>query len=119
MPVHDTVCSGSNVAVSLEAQLALVRCPAGISLGFCFQQKIIVPFQTSSHVSAEGDFCSGQLILTGVIDIGSGDGEALGSVQMIHVRLYAEGISSPFKVQIVGDKLIFPPVFVDNRRLPA
>ena len=39
--------------------------------------------------------------------------------KMIYIRLHTVGISSPLKIQIVGDKLVFSLIFRNNRCLPA
>ena len=38
---------------------------------------------------------------------------------MVYIRLYSIGISPPFKVKIMSDKLIFSAVFIYDICLPA
>ena len=119
VPVHHAVCAGSDMAVRLQTELTFIGRPSRESLCLCLKNEVVIPFQTSRHISAEGDLCSGQFILCGVIDICSCNGQTSGSSEMIHIRLNSIGISSPFKIQIMSDKLILSAVFIYDRRLPA
>ena len=119
VPVHHAKRTGCQMAVCLQTKLPIIRCPARITLCFCFQNQIVVIFKTSDQVSAKGNFCTGQMILGRMINICSCYSQVLCTFEMVHIRLHAVGITSPLKIQIVSDKLIFSLIFGNNRCLPA
>ena len=119
VPVHHAKRTGCQMAVCLQTKLPIIRCPARITLCFCFQNQIVVIFKTSDQVSAKGNFCTGQMILGRMINICSCHSQVLCTFEMVHIRLHAVGITSPLKIQIVSDKLIFSLIFGNNRCLPA
>ena len=73
VPVHDAVCTGGKMAVSLLAELALVWRPSWKSLCLGFHNKIVVVFQRTNHITAKRDFRTGQIVLDRMVNIGSGD----------------------------------------------
>ncbi|CDB78319.1 unknown [Blautia sp. CAG:237] len=107
------------MAVCLQAKLSVIWCPAWITLCFCFQNQVVVIFETADQITTKCDLCTTQVILGRMINIRSCHGQMFCTFKMVYIRLHAVGISSPLKIQIVGDKLVFSLIFRNNRCLPA
>ena len=54
-----------------------------------------------------------------MVDIHGCDGQTARGVQMIDLRLDAEGIAAPFQIEVLCDELILSSVFIDDGRLPC
>src|SRR5699024_4252702 len=115
------------MAVCLKSQLPRIRRPVFKSLCLTFQNKISAVFETSDRISAKGRLCSGQIVLCRMVNIRTCKGQRFCRLVMVNVRLHPVGIAVlrdigpeflPFKIQIVGNELIFPLVFPDQIRLP-
>ena len=118
VPVFHHIGAGGHMAVGLKPQLPVVGRPPGESLGLRLQHQIVVPFQGTGAVAAEGNFFSGEIVLGGMVDIHPRHRQRPGCMEMVHHGLHAPGISLPVEVKVVGDKLIRPGVFLHNIRLP-
>ena len=119
VPVHHTVGPGRKMAVSTKPKLSLIRRPAWKSLRFRLQHQIIIMLQTTDHIPTKSNLRTGQLILGGMINIGSGNGQSLRNMQMVHIRLHSVRITSPLKIHIVSNKLVFSLILTDDPGLPA
>ena len=118
VPVHDTVCTGSQMAVRLQPQLPRIRCPARKSLRFRLQYEIIVLLQGSCHIAAKGNLRPRQRILGRMINIHSGHSQRACRVEMVDAWLNAVRISPPLKIEILGHKLVFSAILPDDPCLP-
>lgn len=106
VPVHHTVCAVCQMTVCLKSELSLIRSPSRISLCFCFQNKVVISLQRTCHITAKCDLCPCQIILCWMINICACNRQCLRCMIMVYIRLYSIGISPPFKVKIMSDKLI-------------
>ena len=107
------------MAVCLQAKLSVIWCPSRIALCFGFQNQIVVIFETADQITTKCDLCTTQVILGRMINIRSCHSQMFCTFKMVYIRLHTVGISSPLKIQIVGDKLVFSLIFGNNRCLPA
>ena len=111
VPVHHAKSAGGQMAVCLQAKLSVIWCPAWITLCFCFQNQVVVIFETADQITTKCDFCTTQVILGWMINIRSCYSQMFCTFKMVYIRLHAVGISSPLKIQIVSDKLVFSLIF--------
>ena len=54
-----------------------------------------------------------------MVDVAACNIQTFGSPEMVHIRLYAKGIISPFKIKILSDELVFLLIFPHNLCLPG
>jgi len=119
MPVHHAVCARCQVAVRLQTQLTFIGGPAWKSLCFRFKHQVIVLLQGADQISAKCNLCSCKVILCRMINIGSCNRQASGSMEMINIWLHSIRKSTPLKIKIMCNKLILSFVFIHNICLPA
>ena len=117
MPVHHAVRTVGQMAEGLQAQLSFIGRPLREALGLRLDHQIIVLFQGTGQAAAKGDLLPRQFFLGRVVDIAARNGKRLCRLKMIHIRLYAEGVTLPGKVKVVGDELVRPAVFPHDLRL--
>ena len=119
VPVHHTKSTGGQMAVYLQAKLSIIWCPSRIALCFGFQNQVVVILETADQITTKCDFCTTQVILGWMINIRSCYSQMFCTFKMVYIRLHAVGISSPLKIQVVGNKLIFPLILAADPGLPA
>ena len=107
VPVFYQSRTGCHMAERLLPKLPRIRCPTWVTLCLCLKNEIIILFQGTGHITAKGDFRTGQFVLRRMVNVASCHSQRLFcNFKMIIGRLYTIGISAPLKIQIVGDKLI-------------
>ena len=119
VPVAHSIRAGGQMAEGLEPELAGVGEPAEVALGLGLQNQIIgLALQPPGQGAAKGDLRPGEAVLAVVVDVTAGDGDRLCRPELIHIGLEAEGEAPPLEVEVVGDELVRPPVFVHDLPLP-
>src|SRR5450432_55633 len=104
---------------SLQPQLTGIRKPLRKSLGFGFNNKIILTIlHRAAHIAPKRYFCTRKLILRWMINIYASNIKSTGSGEMINLGLYPIRITAPFKIKILGNKLFRMFVFSYNGGLP-
>ena len=108
------------MAKGLQTQLSRKRRPLGepLRLGFQYEVVLTLPERTGNG-AAKGDFPPGQVLLTRVIDIDTGNIQRLRRRKMVDSRLHAIGVAAPFKIEVVGDELMRLGIFTYDVRLPG
>lgn len=85
-----------------------------------FQHEVVLArLKRAGDGAAKGDFPSGQVCLTRVIDIDAGDIQRLRRRKMVDPRLHAVRVTAPFEIEVVGDELVRLGVFPNDGRLPC
>ncbi len=94
--------------------------PLGEALSPGFQHEVVLArLKRAGDGAAKGDFPPGQVRLTRVIDIDTGDIQRLRRRKMVDPRLHAVRVTAPFEIEVVGDELVRLGVFPNDGRLPA
>ena len=90
VPVFNHICTICDMTYCLETQLAGIWQPRMVSGCFCLKDEIVGPFKTSCDVSTYGYLTTGKRILGRMINITSGDIQALYCFILVYFRLEAK-----------------------------
>ena len=119
VPVFHHVSAGGQVRVSLQTKLSRERNPAMLTLRFGFEhEEVLAVLGGTGHIAAECDFLTGQIVFGRMVDVDAGDVHCGRGLEVVDGRLHAEGIATPFEIEIVGDELVVMSVFAHNIGLP-
>lgn len=90
-----------------------------LALRFGFEHEVVAAvLGGTGHVAAEGDLLARQVVLGGMVDVHAGDVHGGRGLEMVDRGLHAEGVASPFEVEVVGDELVVVGVFAHDVGLP-
>ena len=106
------------VGHGLQKELAGVGEIPEVPLGLGFQYEIVVVLEPPGHGPAETYLRPGEFPRALVVDIAPRYGDGPGRLELVHIRLEAEGPAPPLVVEVVGDELVVKTVLVDYGPLP-